>query len=328
MTIPSVDPPTTVCQALFPDPIPDIIAHGSLTYMAGASGTGKTIVLADWSARLRDGREILGHKTNPPSEICVLAADRDWSTYDKAFRHAGIPEVRRYVLAEDHDFDPRAWKRTETFKFLERCLNKLSPKPGAFVIIDPIAPLFVQGKTNDNWDVAISSHYYRQETRQRQITMVCTANVSKQRTEDYYIRPQDRIAGSGAFVAYSDTQIYLERDKEGILTLGWVPRTFNPQEFQMRFDPISKLFVVVEEIPGGAADLPSHLAEVYKLIPYPPLTITSPELAKLVIEKRKVKRAMAFRCIQQLIERGTIERNELGVIRRIIKADDPAKSHP
>jgi archaellum biogenesis ATPase FlaH len=316
MTIPSVDPPTTVCQALFPDPIPDIIAHGSLTYMAGASGSGKTIMMAEWFGRWREARTICGHSTNMPTELCYLAADRDWSTYARVFAHVGFSEVKRYVLAEDPDFDPKAWKRTEAFKFLDRCITKLNPKPGALVVIDPVAPLFVQGKTNDNWDVAVSSHYFRVIARRLNITIICMANVSKQRTEDTYVRPQDRIAGSGAFVAYSDTQIYLERDKEGILTLGWVPRCHETEEFRFRFDKTIGLFrpaIGDETVPG----LPEVAVKILGLIPEDPTaTVVSPDIVRRC-QELGISRTTVFKWLKLLDEQyRIIMRDERGVIRR------------
>jgi hypothetical protein len=303
------------CQAPFPDPIPRILPFGSVNYMAGASGVGKTIVMADWLARMRDGRPVCGHQTNKPTGFYYLAADRDWSTYARAFEHAGFPEIERYVLTEDREFKPKMWKRTDAFQFLDRCLQRLSPIPGSFTVLDPAVPLFVQGKPNDAWDVAISSHYFRQVAREYQTTLVCMANVVKQKSEEGYVRPQDRIAGSGAFVAYSDTQIYLSRDEDGILTLGWTPRLHAAEEFSFYFNQTSHLFE-----PHAASTttigLPPHLMAVLDLIPHPPATITSPDLVRLVVEKRKVKRAMAFRNIQHLIERGTIDRDELGIIKR------------
>lgn len=314
MTDITVTPTALTCQARFVDPIPGIMNHGNLIYMAGASGVGKTIMLADMLARMRDGRPFCGHPTNRPTDFYYLAADRDWSTYAAAFASAGFSDIKRYVLAEDPEFDPRKWKRGEAFKFLDRCLNILDPCRGAIVIIDPAAPLFVQGSTNDNWDVAISTHNFRRECRQRDISLICTANVVKQKQEGTYTRPQDRIAGSGAFVAYSDTQIYMERDEEGILTFGWVPRMHAPEEFQFFFNTTTRLFEPHIASPM-AIGLPQHLIPVLALIPHLPGCITSPDLVRLIMEKRKVKRSMAFKSIQQLLERSLIERDDLGVVR-------------
>lgn len=279
--------------------------------MAGASGSGKTIMMAEWFARWRAGRSICGHPTHPPTELCYLAADRDWSTYARVFAHVGFSEVKRYVLAEDPDFDPRSWKRTEAFKFLDRCITKLNPLPGALVVIDPVAPLFVQGKTNDNWDVAISSHYFRVIARRLNITIICMANVSKQKPDDTYVRPQDRIAGSGAFVAYSDTQIYLERDKEGILTLGWVPRCSKHEEFRFQFDELTGLFRPYLE----ALTLPEQAARLLTLIPDHG-DIVSPELVRQAVQ-HGLSRPTVFRWLKALDEvYHLIERDDRGVIRR------------
>ena len=45
----------TTSLADFPDPIPGIIPFGSTTLIGGASGSGKTTIVADWVRRWRDG---------------------------------------------------------------------------------------------------------------------------------------------------------------------------------------------------------------------------------------------------------------------------------
>src|SRR5262245_20619483 len=99
----TLQPQAELCQVVkrYLDPIPDIVPHQSLSYMSGASGVGKTRILADMLARMRDGRPICGHVTNPPTGFYYLAADRDWSTFERAFKAAGFPDINRYVLAED-----------------------------------------------------------------------------------------------------------------------------------------------------------------------------------------------------------------------------------
>lgn len=85
----------------FPDPIPGIIPFGTVTLVGGASGVGKTTMLAEWCARWRDGRPICGHPTNPPTAFCYISADRPWLEYQPMFTAAGFPDIPHYALAQD-----------------------------------------------------------------------------------------------------------------------------------------------------------------------------------------------------------------------------------
>lgn len=313
MTDDSLRPDPLVCQ----DPIDGVMPRYSVTVVAGASGAGKTIFMAEAIQRMRDGRTFCGHPTNPQAGYYVIAADRDWSTYDAAYRSAGYPEIPHYVLAEDPEFDPRSWGRKNTaFTLLENSIRRLNPLPGSVVYVDPVAPLFIQGNQNDARDVALSLHWFRRLARLFQITLVIFANVGKQKVDDVYRRAQDRIAGSGAFVAYSDTQISVEQDQDGVVTVSLTPRRGKSEEHQFKFNVETGLFAPHQDAPAAPADLPRHLLTTFALVPPLPGVITSPELVKRVCETG-LKRAMAFRHIQQLIERALIIKNELGVIMRV-----------
>lgn len=315
-TITTEDP---TCQ-VFPDPIPGVIPFGSLTVVAGASGAGKTIWMAEMIQRMRSGRTVCGHSTNPSTDYYVLAADRNWDTYARAFGAAGYPEINRYVLADDPAFDPKSWgKKHSAFTLFESCLTLLDPKPGSWVSVEPVAPLFIQGNQNDARDVALSLHWYRKMARQFQITLALFANVGKQKSEETYRRAQDRIAGSGAFVAYSDTQISMDQDEDGVMTMRWTPRCAPAGEFQFKYNTETNLFCPYLDPSNSlpANIIPPNLLPIYNLIPELPAEITSPELVKVIGGELQLKRAMAFRRIQQLVEKSLIERNELGIIRRV-----------
>lgn len=304
----------------YPDPIPQILPFGSVNFFSGASGVGKTIVLADWCARLREGLPILGHATHPPTAFGVIAADRDWSTFDAAFTAAGFPDIPHYTLAEDPEMDPRLWRAQSAFQLLQTCLDKLAPPPGAFVLIDPIAPLFIAGDQNKARDVAVSTHWFRRVARQRLLTLVCCANVAKARQDEDFKRKRDRISGSGAFVAYSDTQIWLDVNEEDqIRTLGWSPRRHEVEEFRLAFHPERRLFVQVDEEhtqlkdehEDPAKDRPTQLL---LLISYDPIAFDV--LASLAAEKLLISKATLKRDLAVLLDRGAIEKPRHGWYKR------------
>lgn len=285
----------------FPDPIPGIIPFGSLCLIAGASGAGKTIFFVEWIKRWQDGRTICEKPTNCPTGFYYLAADRDWSTYREALDCAGVEDIPHYVLAEDPQLDPTKWSGDEALNFLDQCLIRLKPLPGSIVIIDPMIPLFIKGDSNRARDVAISCHGIRKLALKYQVTIIGMANVAKAKVGEEHKRPQDRIAGSGALVAYTDTQIYVQEsdDVKGVRTLGWTPRRGAAEEWQFTFDPQTKLFVpytgLQDDGKTEATDRPSQLL---KLIPDD--GIDRGDLEELAMEKFKCARSTVGRDLDVL----------------------------
>lgn len=322
---------TTPCvNSSFPDPIPGVIPFGSLCLFAAAAGAGKTIFQTEWIARWRAGKTICGKPTNCPTGFFYLAADRDWSTYAQAFACAGVPEsaVTKYVLAEDPKANPQDWIKESPLNFFLRCLQILNPTPGSLTFVDPIAPLFVFGDQNRARDVAISMHWARKMARQFQTTLICNANVVKAKIDEGHKRPQDRIVGSGAFVAYTDTQIYLVEGEEpgDPRTLGWTPRRGAAEQWQFDFDPETKLFVPSVPIEQtrqqrtNAAVTPSfveaRLTRLLQMIPEE--GIQRKDLETLAIAELKVSRATVDRDLRMLRQHRLIfwDESHWGLIRR------------
>lgn len=321
---PQADPPAPTS---YPDPIQDILPFGSLAIFAGASGVGKTRMLASILARIRDGRQVWGHKTHLPTGFGYIAADRPWfPTFDVTFTIAGFPEIPHYALADDPTTHPKNWTTEGAFTLLETILKKLKPVPGSLVVVDPAYPLFIKGNQNEARAVAVSLHWYRRFLTQFQITMICCANVAKERESDKMARSQDRVSGSGAFIAYSDTNIYMLDPKgEGYPTMfGWTPRLGSAEEFPVQFDPDTKLFVPYTGILPASpieetfAYLDTQVKAVYELIP-PAVGaecwIETSVLIPLVVERLEVSAATVFRYLATLDKNGLIERGH-GKVRR------------
>ncbi len=241
--LPMLDPSATATSTspiIYPDPIPGIIPFQTLTVFAGAPGVGKTAMLADWIARWRSGRTIWGQKTNAPvGGFYYLAGDRQWESHARWLEAAGIPSdsVPHYSLANDRKLDhKRLLQAYDALDLFTDCLNQLAPPPGAHVIVDPVSPLFIAGSANNGRDVARTLLGMSRIIQDRLINLTLVAHFGKQPSDSKakYARPQDRIAGSGAFSGFSDTQIYLidpEPPDNPYHVLGWNPRHQRPQDF-------------------------------------------------------------------------------------------------
>lgn len=228
--------------AQYPDPIPGIIAFQSLTVFAGAPGVGKTALLADLCARWRDGRSIFGRAVAPPvGGFYYLAADRQWASHAIWFERVGFAEIPHYSLVDDRSVSlVDLQKAHQAHQLFDRCLDQLDPPPGAHVFVDPVSPLFINGNPNNPRDVARSMIGFSRRCSERRINITVVGHFSKQgKAEDRYTRPQDRISGSGAFVGFSDTQMYMcdpEKDaklKQPYHLFGWVPRHAPPEDFKL-----------------------------------------------------------------------------------------------
>lgn len=310
----------------YPDPIPGVIPYGSLTIFAGAAGVGKTVMLSEMFARIRDGRPVWGHPTNPPTAFYYIAADRPWfPTFHDTFTCAGFPDIPHYALADDPEQAPTNWNERTAFLMLEAILlDKIQPLPGSLIAIDPAYPLFIKGDQNKARDVAVSLHVYRRLMAAFHVSFICCSNVTKERTDSSFARPQDRISGSGAFSAYSDTQIYL-MDKKGDgypQLLGWTPRRAPAEEFKVTFDPSTKLFIpytgkLEADDPETLPLLDEKVTAVFHLIPPFPEAIPTGDLEARAQEHLELSRATLHRYLTVLEQHGLIIRPH-GYIKRTL----------
>jgi len=321
VTLDTVAPNPSTCQPLFPDPIPGLIPFGSVVIFSGASGAGKTILKAGWCRAWLDGAPILDYPTNRPQRLAYVAIDRPWApTYASAFAAAGVPAeaLLAYALVDDPDYDPRELRRKDfsSFAFLEWCLQTLNPPPGSLVFIDPFAPLFIQGNQNDARDVALSLHWLRRCAQRWQITVICDANVAKMRNDEDFRRPQDRIAGSGAFLAYADTVFNLSEGPtpDDPRTLIWVPRMAKPGSAQFEFDPETRLFVPFSGLKDeGETEENDRPSQVLKLLPGDGADREDwYRIAKEQLPVKSYSIGTFKRDVQKLLKRGLIKRDAWG----------------
>lgn len=308
---------TTTPPAPFPDPIAGILPFGTITIFAGAPGVGKTAMLADWIVRMRDGREIWGHPTSPPTAFAYIAADRQWASHQQWFDAVGCSDIPRYSLADDTSFNLsdllHPYKADALFlRCLERCCNGQPPPPGAHVFVDPVSPLFIMGSPNSSRDVARTLMSMSRECQRRKINITCVAHFSKQPTDRNarYQRPQDRIAGSGAFSGFSDTQVYLldpEPPDQPYHLLGWNPRHRRPEEFKCQRDPRTGLFLPFDVI----VDDTSAFA-VLELFPEDGSDLRFNAILDRALAAKRLSPATTKRALRRLLELGAIEQPARG----------------
>lgn len=229
----------------------------------------------------------------------------------------GYPDIPHYTLAEDDQQQPQDWDlRKAPFDLLESSLTKLNPCPGSLVFLDPVAPLYIKGDQNSAKDVAVSLHWFRRCMRKWQCTFLCSANQAKPKQEAEYARPQDRISGSGAFVAYSDTTFYIEEPREDgePTTFGWKPRGAPAGQYLFERNDVG-LFVpfkgLRDESDDASTDRPTLLLNLI-----PEEGISRGDLEALAKEQLSISRSAVDRALKKLKERKLIQWDSWGAISR------------
>lgn len=293
--------PAPASTSAFPDPIPGILPFETVNLFSGPSGVGKTVIKAQWAAAFLRGDPILGIPTNRPTALYYLAADRPWHpTYAATFAAAGLTaaDLTVYCLMDpDSGYDPRTLRagNFSAFDFFDQCLDKLAPLPGGLVFVDPLAPLFIAGNQNIAKDVAIALQWIRRCAQRRGITLVCDANVAKLKADEDFQRPQDRISGSGAFLAYSDTvfNFVQEAVDPTIRTLTWQPRRAAAGRQQFVFDDETSLLVPYTGQLKPDEPLPPELLLVLDAFPPVPETLSYEEVLDLIMQICMVQKTQA-----------------------------------
>lgn len=301
-------------SAPFPDPIPGIIPFGTVTLFAGAPGVGKTAMLAEWCRRWRDGLTICNHPTNRPTGFYYLAADRQWKSHQIWFDAVGFSDIPHYSVADDPELKLETLARShEAHNCFMAAVGKLAPIPGSHLFVDPVSPLFIGGNPNQARDVAASLLRISRLCRILQINITLTAHFGKQKADpkEQYTRPQDRIAGSGAFSGFSDTQIYLidpTPPKQPYHLLGWVPRHAAPADFQFTRNDHG-LFIPYETFTDWDRE-----AKVLECVPYEP---TSSHIILFTITTTLgISIATAERTLSTLVKSGRILKIRRGLYQR------------
>lgn len=315
-----VQPPVARQPSPFPDPIPGIISFGSINMLAGATGVGKTAMTAEWCARFRDGRTICNKPTNKPTGIGIITGDRRWSDHQKWFDKAGYGDIPHYSLRDDPalNWETAFLSRGQTVKTLERALDVLKLPPGGLLYIDPMA-LFICGNVNDYKTSAIGIGVIDHKVlKHRQLTTIGMAHMGKQKNdqEGQYTRPQDRILGSTALLAFSDTPMYLlgpeTGDPEGEYEFGWTPHHAPAESFLFRRDK-QGLFIPYYDLDGQ-----KETKTVLEAIPHSDEGIAVNELVDALQESHGFSRAKTYRHLKALEGQGYITRPHGKVIRRKI----------
>lgn len=299
-----------------PDPLPPVLCHSTINLLAGASGVGKTALIAYMARCLIHGEPLLGHQPQPVPGVCYISTDRRWDDgADHWFKLMGVSDLPHYALTQDRGFDLKRFSQVRAglhAQVFDEALTKAGAGPGWVVFADPIA-LFMGGDMNNYVRIMQASLFLRRVVEDRQVCVIGVDHSSKQKGEqDRYVRLQDRIGGSMAKLAYADTQMYLaspdETDSDAYTFL-WNPHYAPSQTFSLRKDNRG-LFVPVHDLTAVTAPLLTpEEAPIYHEIPEPPQAISTAELVGLFADS---SRATLWRRLTSLEAKGYVRQPRRG----------------
>lgn len=183
-----------------------------VSILAGASGAGKSTFLMQALAALQQNQPIFGQiEAQPDIRVAWLATDRSSHGLEMKARAAGVDWGRVHVEGIiGQGYGPRIATnpRSVMQEMLARCL------PCDLIIIDPLINLSGEDPRMYHkmfgFLVTLADWAYT-----NQVTIIGTHHANKARTDYSFVRPQDRINGSGGILGFTSTQMILLEPEKG-----------------------------------------------------------------------------------------------------------------
>jgi archaellum biogenesis ATPase FlaH len=240
------------------DIVPGLVPGGGISLLSGASGMGKSSLLAGWIAKLQKGDLILGMQPRVINRIGMIVTDRRHQEVLYWLESHGVVESDRfriYCVADDFGMDFKSFSGRGNFGELKRQVELLGIGHGDLLIVDPISP-YTGSKTNDYASVVAALGPINRMLGDKGITVIGTVHTPKLKADENErtVRAQDRLLGSTALAAFTNTQIALIGDEEhdygkGIFLLQVVSHKLPPMLFEMTKDEAGRF--VANDTPIG-----------------------------------------------------------------------------
>lgn len=239
------------------DPLPPVLSQSTLNLLAGASGVGKTSLIAYMASCLVKGAPLFDRQPTPIPKVAYIGADRPWTGDTELwFQAYGIHDIAHYSLIEDDDFQMQRFLQPKSgihATIFAEILDSLALPYGSVVFADPIA-MFIGGDQNHYIRVATGCVNLYKVIRKRRLCVIGVDHSSKQKgdSDSRYTRLQDRISGSMAKLGYTATQMYLagpEEMGEDCHTFLWNPHHAKSQTFKLHQNPENGTFRYEGETP-------------------------------------------------------------------------------
>lgn len=317
-----------------------LFAPGGISILSGATGIGKTALIAGWIARILAGHDLFKLAlTTSPTAIAVIVTDRTRRNTKYWFEQAGVlDQIRLYCLQDDFSIDWSRFRKAEQHaKLFAEALDKFANLPtGTLLFVDPLS-VYLGGKLSDYGWTAAAIGPLGKIAAQRGLTIVGTHHVPKASNDpkDKKLRPQDRVLGSTAIAAYTNTQFFLIGPEELTINpklpathyaIGYVSHEhpsytynfkrgstglFEPWDSKLKMKPAE----VVDQIEvRDPAD--ERLDRMRDLFPGDKVVATS-YIIQNMNDRYGIKQSQAYNDLAALIELGEVEKVGQGQVRKV-----------
>lgn len=184
--------------------IDDILPAREIHLVAGPSGAGKTTWLIKMIDQWRQGQSIFMHASHP-KPFMYLSLDRSQAGVRRIFDRLKI-DHKNFRL-----FVPKANSNNQKLSLAQLLRGLIEHNPDVRVFfVEGFQSRTPDGKMNDYKVVAHFLLELQQICEQYNVTIVGVAHASKAKQDEKYLNPRERVNGTVAWAAYSETIIVIE----------------------------------------------------------------------------------------------------------------------
>ena len=233
--------------------VDEIFPAGEIHLIAGASGVGKSTWMMQFLDQWREYKLIFGRKSHPlPYTWCSL--DRSLKSMNKTFERVGVLGVP--------NVDCRGI--VELAKVIESG-REVCPDAKVF-FIESFGLLAPSGVRGDYGNVGLFLTRASRLCEREDITIFASVHLAKTKEGQGYTDPRQKVSGSVAWAAMTDTIVLIERSDPQKLTdnsrkVSVLPRNEAEMEYEYKLDnqgrfilerdrPVEEIMnIVIEKMP-------------------------------------------------------------------------------
>lgn len=230
------------------DLVQSLLPTHEVSIIAGASGAGKTSITMQLLSAIQHHKPFFGLATTPNIRVGYIAADRGGDSLEhwSKIMDVDLSQIKIRSLIKDDDINLSKFE-TRPMALLLDLIRDMMPLD--LLIIDPLI-VFFGTDTKSYTTNAKCLIQLNRVAHQHKVTILGIHHAVKARTDFGFKRPQDRISGTGAFLGYSSTQIFLDTPEESGLphhTLHIISHTAPGMELRLRRNASAVFELITDE---------------------------------------------------------------------------------
>jgi hypothetical protein len=275
--------------------------------IGGSSGSGKTTllfqILQDWTA----GNPVFGFQSYPVPFV-YISCDRSLASVSRTMSRIGFTFPRYSVV--DSGLVGRSFTGDSGLLQSFRI-----PRTTKLIILDGMTSLCPDGKINDHKVVANFLANLATLCQARDMTIIGTVHATKTKENEKILKPRERIVGSTAWAAYSETIVILDpadaTNDSSRRILDIMPRNSAHIHKTLEFSPSGRLVEVEDENTQSGKFLLEQYLDNYST------GQEIPTSALLDARDNGISLRTMERWIAELVTEGKLEKVRKGVYRKM-----------